>query len=125
MVSTGSVGLDETIDLQLEVPIPLTLIRDGPLARRLSQRPLLFHVSGTLERPVLKFRGNKGWLDELVNILDADSDSAEPSHVARTILGIVDDVMEPDSETGKSPLEEVLQRIRQRGAERRRRTDSP
>ena len=123
IVSAGSVGLDETLDLQLEVPLPLTIIRDGPVARRLSERPLRFHVGGTLKRPSLKFRGNNGWLDELVKVIDPDS--TEPVDLKSGLLGIVDEVLEPDPETGNSPLEEVLQRIRQRRQERRSRSVSP
>lgn len=51
--TSGSVGLDETLDLEVETRLPLTLLGNGPLLRNMSARPVRFRVIGTLDEPRL------------------------------------------------------------------------
>ena len=44
--TSGTVGLDDSLDLTVQAQLPLTLLHDGPLAQRLSDRPLKFGVTG-------------------------------------------------------------------------------
>jgi hypothetical protein len=60
--SSGSVGLDETLDLIVEIPLPLRLLGDGPLASALGNQTLRLPVGGTLEKPEVRFEG-----DELIS----------------------------------------------------------
>lgn len=47
----GSVGLDETLDMTVAVPMPKHLLGDGPLATALAQQTLKIPVGGTLSQP--------------------------------------------------------------------------
>ena len=49
--TTGSVGLDETLDMTIEIPVPKHLLGDGPLATALAQQTLVLSVGGTLAHP--------------------------------------------------------------------------
>jgi hypothetical protein len=51
--SAGSVGLDETLDLQVSVPIPDKWIQGKPLLAGLKGEVIPFPMGGTLDRPVL------------------------------------------------------------------------
>ncbi len=65
----GSVGMDRSLDMLVEVPIPLDLIHDGPILRMLSERPLRLHVRGTLDKPVLALPDDRQWQKELAERL--------------------------------------------------------
>jgi hypothetical protein len=101
--TSGSVGFDRTLDMNVDVPIPLALLRDGPLFRKLSERPLRFHVGGTLDQPVLGLPDDRGWYQELASrLLDGSSNvSAEgpssdspPDQFADALLQTLGDLME-------------------------------
>ncbi len=51
--SQGSVGLDETLDILLEVPISEAWVRSDPWLRGLAGQPIRVRVGGTLSRPRL------------------------------------------------------------------------
>lgn len=79
--SEGSVGLDESIELKLSVPLPLTRLHDGPLLRRLSEQPLELHVAGTLKEPRIKLPDNRDWLSEvLFRLTGTDSAVRQANH---------------------------------------------
>lgn len=56
LVSSGRVGFDEAIDLEIEVRLPEEPARDGPLARALAGKEILVPLHGTLRRPKLDFK---------------------------------------------------------------------
>lgn len=49
--TSGSVAFDETIDMTIDLPMPLHLISDGPLARALTDKALSLRTTGTLKDP--------------------------------------------------------------------------
>lgn len=51
--SSGSVGLDETLDLHIRMPIPSRLLAEGEVRRSLAGREMPIHVVGTLRKPEL------------------------------------------------------------------------
>jgi hypothetical protein len=53
----GSVGLDGSLALVAEVPIPKDLLGDGPLASALERQTLAIPISGTLSRPTIDAAG--------------------------------------------------------------------
>lgn len=57
----GSVGLDETLDLHIDLP-PLggRLLPEGPLRDALSKQRVDLHVTGTLSRPIVKLPAQEG-----------------------------------------------------------------
>lgn len=49
--TSGTVAFDETIDMTIDLPMPLHLIADGPLARALTDKALSLKTTGTLKDP--------------------------------------------------------------------------
>jgi hypothetical protein len=54
----GIVGFDGTLDLLAEIPLPLSLLGDGPIAQSLGNQTLNLPVRGTLDQPQLSLEGN-------------------------------------------------------------------
>jgi len=123
--SSGTVGLDESLDLIVQAQLPLTLIHDGPLTQRLSDRPFEFHIVGTLDQPKLELFKDRSWVTELVDVLTSkpapgggqDTGQTEEA-LAESILDAVgravDELSDPDR------LTPVLDRIRERREERQK-----
>ena len=49
--TSGSVGIDQTLDLLAEIQLPLDQIHDGPLLRTISKQRLVIPIRGTLAQP--------------------------------------------------------------------------
>jgi hypothetical protein len=98
------------------VPIPLTLLHDGPLLRRLSQKPLDLHVTGTLAKPNVNLPTAEGLLQSVADLLlKEDPNTGEPP-LADTLLDGVGDLFERRRESraegqSRTPL---LDRLRER-----------
>ncbi len=90
----GSVGFDNTLDLIVDVPVPLTLLHDGPLTRRLSQQPLQLHVAGTLAKPQIRLPpGENLWQDMAELMLQPDPETGEPP-LAETMRNAIGDLIQ-------------------------------
>jgi hypothetical protein len=77
--TSGSVGIDESLDLIVDVPIPLDTLFDGPLAQQIGSRRLKLHVTGTLAEPKLGLPRDNDLLGGLLGGLLGDVDgSSEP-----------------------------------------------
>lgn len=117
--TSGTVGLDETVDLLVEIPLPLNLLTDGPIARRLSERPLTLRVSGTLADPKVRLPDGEGVLKELASRLLNDPGAVQQEgDLAGSILKLMGEIVdERRNENGEleTPL---LDRLRQRRLER-------
>ncbi len=96
--SHGTVGLDKSLDLMVEVPLPLNLLGDGPIATALGKQTLYLPVRGTLDQPEVKLEGD-GQL------------------VSNLLSGMLNPAME-----GDLPLDEIteaLKQLRERNQQRR------
>jgi hypothetical protein len=119
------VGLDESLDLNLEIPLPIDRLRDSPLARQLSAQPLTLHVAGTLDDPKIDFSRDKGPVGQLLGGLFGDATEGEVPAV-ETVLGILNQINQitgSRSEDGDGPaldLRTLLDRMRERRGERGR-----
>jgi len=112
----GSVGLDNTLDLIVEVPIPLTLLHDGPLMQRLSRKPLELHVTGTLAEPQVNLPPGESVLQNVTELLlEEDPETGAPP-LAETIMDAVGDLIErrrQAQEEGQTATP-LLDRLRER-----------
>jgi hypothetical protein len=114
--TSGSVGIDESLDLIVEVPIPVDRVFDGPLAQQIGSRPLKLQVTGTLDEPDIGLPRDGNPLGELLGGLMGDGEPGEQS-AADTVLGILDRVLAPDDGGGSAPAIEIgplLERLRER-----------
>jgi hypothetical protein len=82
--SHGSVGLDQTLDWFVQLPALGGRLPEGPLREALSQAPITLHITGTLERPMVKLPLQGGQLAPAVKALTdalkrrAESRAADP-----------------------------------------------
>lgn len=94
LATSGSVGLDRTLDLIVEVPLGGSLLAERPWLRRVADKPLRLSVTGTIEEPKVGLAQDRTFLEELAQRLlppsrtvrpasatDVDGDAATP-HVA-------------------------------------------
>lgn len=56
VLTRGSVGFDQSLDLQIEVPMPAHLLKEGPLRAALADQSLILPVRGTLKKPEIDAR---------------------------------------------------------------------
>ena len=71
--SSGSVGMDKTLDLQLAISLPDDLLGNSALARFFTKEAALVRVTGNIDEPQIKLDTEGGWAERLQNVLsDAD-----------------------------------------------------
>ena len=75
--SAGSVGFDESLDLQLEVPLPFGLLGKGMLAQALGNQMLKVPIKGTLQQPKAQFEGDGNLVSGLIAGLLRDDTSTQ------------------------------------------------
>ncbi len=56
VTSSGSVGIDETIDFQLDMPLPDKWTENRPLLANMKGESIVFQMTGTLDQPQLDSR---------------------------------------------------------------------
>jgi len=61
VLTRGSVGLDHTLDMLVEIPIPDAWLDRGPLLRSLKGEVVAIPLQGTLERPAVDGRALAEW----------------------------------------------------------------
>jgi hypothetical protein len=119
--TSGSVGLDESLDVLVQVAIPLTMVHDGPLSRKLSERPFRLHVTVTLDQPRIGLPEDRGWLRELADVLVSDEPlGPQEQALADSLASVVGNLLSEarNRRPGTSLLEQIEARRRAR-AERR------
>ena len=65
----GTVGFDKSLDLMADIPLPLELLGDGPIAQKLGRQTLHLPVRGTLDQPEVKLEGDGQLASQLLSEL--------------------------------------------------------
>lgn len=117
--TSGSVGLDETLDLTVAVQVPFSLAGENPLTRRLTEKPIQFQIVGTLDDPQIQFPQDRAWLREAAGIVldEALSDEARP--LADAAIDLLEQLRDRRSEAGERNGPSVLDKMRERLKKRR------
>jgi hypothetical protein len=106
--SRGSVGFDESLDLMVDIPLPLDLLVDGPLARKVGAQTLNLPVQGTLSEPKVRIPAES----VLASLIGASTDGgAERGLSLDEILAPLRGLRRARAESESPPL---LDRIRER-----------
>jgi hypothetical protein len=119
--SSGSVGLDRTLNLRVEVPVMLDMALRGPLGQRISGKSFHFVVTGTLDDPKVSLPPGETGLQQLTRIL-SDQPAEADGVLADDLVGLARELLPGARETAANVAEGVadtLARIRERRAERR------
>ena len=75
----GWVSLDRTLDLEVELPVPLKLVREGLFDGKTQGKTMQLRVTGTLDDPQIELPKSGSAFDQLLaGFLDTDSESNEP-----------------------------------------------
>ncbi len=96
IVSSGSVGLDETLDLTVSIKLPDGLLGKGVVRDAITSQPIQLAVTGTLETPKLSVSSKKGILQSFGNLLDStgkDSGESTPGSVGDALSDILGDAL--------------------------------
>ncbi len=129
--TSGWVGLDETLDLEVSVALPFDQFFGIPLAHELSARPIRLRVSGKMEKPTVKLADGQSLLAQLSNVLLSNDTSLPDDNPAGTssvdlagsILQLLDAVRNKrvdSDESVETPLLDLFrERRRQHPSDRR------
>jgi hypothetical protein len=118
VVSSGTVFLDETLDLELSVELPVPSDDERPVLqflRKVSSSPILLGVKGTVSSPVVGLPEGVDFLGEISRRVTPAQYTTEPSGVPTAISDLIQDVVKPgsdDSEKKKNLAGSILNLIR-------------
>ncbi|MFO0999784.1 MAG: hypothetical protein U0936_05560 [Planctomycetaceae bacterium] len=101
VVSSGTVFLDERLDLELAVELPVPSDDDRPVLqflRTMSSSPILLAVKGTVSSPVVGFPEGVDLLGEISRRVTPAQYTTEPSGVPTAISDLIQDVVKPGSD---------------------------
>ena len=95
IVSNGSVGIDESLDLQVSVQLPEGLLGNNALSQSLSGKPMVVAIGGTLKEPEIKMpnQGGGGILSTVGSLIGGDEEEGESGPSASDIEGAVTDIV--------------------------------
>ena len=112
--TSGTVGLDETLDLTLSISIPSSLLGEGPIARRFSDRPLTVQVSGTINEPKLALPGQQNILLGLGDALFSSDPEQRDENLSGTLFDALNKVITERAEQRDPNRPGFFNRIRKR-----------
>ena len=77
--SSGSVGLDETLDLKVAVKLPDELLGGGALVQRFTKDPIVLAITGTLDVPRVELASSGGLLKSIQSLIKSGQAESEPN----------------------------------------------
>ena len=101
VASSGTVFLDETLDLELSVELPVPSDDERPalqFLRRFSSSPIVLAVKGTVSSPVVGLPEGVDFLGEISRRVTPAQYTKEPAGVPTAISDLIQDVVKPDSD---------------------------
>ncbi len=126
--TSGTVGLDDSLDLTVQAQLPFTLAGDGALASRLTERPIELHIGGTLDKPKLELPKENNWLQQAAGMLVDNEGNADLAPLTDTVIDLFEKARERREAAIESGQPTVLDRMRERlknNAEKRRERFAP
>jgi hypothetical protein len=95
IVSNGSVGIDESLDLQVSVQLPQGLLGNNALGQSLSGKPIVVAIGGTLKEPEIQMPngGGGGILSTVGSLIGGNEKDGDAGPSASEIEGAVTDII--------------------------------
>jgi hypothetical protein len=127
----GSVGLsDQTLDMQVDIPLPIHLLGAGQLAQSLGSQTIHIPIGGTLDKPDIRFQGDGRIISELLAQL-AQAGANDQLELSKVLERLRELRMEREaSQEASTPrrgraggLLERLRQFRKKGSEEAAETD--
>jgi hypothetical protein len=117
--SSGSVGLDGSLDLQIEIKLPGTMAEGSELARLIGTGPFVLLASGTLDKPVLKPRLQDQWPESLSQMLLSDDVLERASELMGRTRDTLGDLLNRRRENDQQLVPRIRDRMQNRRQRRR------
>ncbi len=130
IVSHGSVGLDETLDLQVSIQLPPGLLGQSAIANRLTGQPIEIAIGGTVDQPKVGLPERMDWIRSIEGLISggADNDADDPDRdrtdgetpagdgsLEGAVTDIIGGLLEGISEREEPILDQpILPRLRER-----------
>lgn len=112
--TSGRVGFDESLELSIEVPLPLHLLSDGPVAAAMRDKPIVLNARGTMDSPEIDM-AEEDFMKNLLSQIGVRL--AEEDRPLQSIFEGIRDAVDTVDSTLETPL---LDRLRERRRRRRR-----
>lgn len=114
--TSGTVGLDKSLDLRVDVPVLVDLAFSGPIAQRFSGKTIQLAVTGTLDDPKISMPPEKSALKQFADLVRPES--GVEGTTAENVASLARDLL-PAAQNVVEGLSDTLARMRERRAERR------
>jgi hypothetical protein len=126
--TSGFVGLDESLDLEVVVPVPSDLLRQRPLAESLAGKSLQLRVTGTIDKPKIRLENSAGLLSGVSSLLrrgqgNSDAAGGEPP-MADAIIDLFGGLSRDVQPGDEAPAGALLERLRARREELQNRREA-
>ena len=115
--TSGFVGLDNSLDIRVEMGLAAAALGDSELARYLSSKPLRIQVTGSIGEPIIELAPDKDWLERIQELLASD----EAVEGAAELVERTTDLLGEWLQNRPAPEERLLPRLRDRLRQRRER----
>lgn len=137
ITSSGSVGLDESLDLQVAIQLPGGLLGRSQLGTILTGQPIVVAVAGTVDDPQLGLAGSGGWVQSIAGLIGGDEQDPSDDQLSDALMGVVGGLLDRATQRagdrrGEQPLsdetlleEPLFRRLRDRLRGRRERRQTP
>ena len=101
--SSGSVGLDESLALQVAVQLPEDLVGQSKLIRRLAGKPLTLAIGGTFDEPEIGLADQPQWSEMLEGLLTGDEGDPDAEPLGDILGGVVGGLLQRAAEREPRP----------------------
>lgn len=124
LASSGSVGFDETLDLEFTFALPEKVLGDGPIQQFLTSDPMAIQITGTTQEPIIRLASDQGWQSRLQKTLDGigaqnGEGSSSITDSAGAVLDLVGGLLERDKDSQEGSEPGLLDRLNERRNERK------
>ena len=116
VTTSGTVTFDETLDLTIDVPMPLHLIANGPIAQALTDKQLTLNASGTLSAPKISINDDDFVANMVSSIGQQLADEERP--IQSIFEGFRDAIRGSDEAASDTSEGTFIERLRERRGRR-------
>ena len=107
ITSSGSVGIDESLDLNVAIQLPASMLGKSRIAQRLSEDPIEIAIGGTLQEPKVGLPQKASWVQSIERIISADENSEQEGNpddsLENAVIDLIGGLLEraPDRRRGE------------------------
>lgn len=124
--SSGSVGLDETLDLEVAIVFPGGMLGGSNLATTLTREPVVVAVGGTFDAPEIGLASQSGWVQSIAGLISGDEDDPSDDQLSESLMELVGGMLEGASERETPILDgPILRGLRDRLRGQREQPEPP